>query len=206
MAVNRWLIIALSIAGLGYVMIWGNDGAEWSEKAEAGAQYKTISVAKGDTVYAISQKYGVDVQKITEINNLADPSLIRVGQTLRVPVQGEKKKKQTNAMPAINRGKSIGKFTLTAYTSGPESTGKTPDHPAFGVTSSGAEAVEGYTIAVDPDVIPIGSLVYIEGIGYRVAQDTGSAIQGKRIDLYMKDVNEARQFGVKRGIQVELID
>ena len=47
------------------------------------------------------------------------------------------------------------------------------------------------TIAVDPSVIPIGSRVYIEGLGYFVAQDTGSAIKGRRIDVFMNDLEEA---------------
>ena len=110
------------------------------------------------------------------------------------------------SLPTMTRGRMLGEFTLTAYTAGPESTGKSPDHPAYGITSSGAKVREGVTVAVDPKVIPTGSRIYIEGIGYRVAQDTGSAIKGNRIDVYMSDLEEARQFGVKRNVRVELID
>jgi len=65
---------------------------------------------------------------------------------------------------------------------------------------------EGKTIAVDPRIIPMGSLVFIEGIGYRVAQDVGGAIKGKRIDVYIADLDEALKFGVKRGVNVYLIE
>lgn len=95
--------------------------------------------------------------------------------------------------------------TLTAYSAGEEHTGKTPDHPQYGLTRSGTRAVEGQTIAVDPRLIPLGSWVYIDGIGLRRAEDTGSAVKGKKIDLYFEDSEEAKQFGVKKGYKVYVI-
>ena len=43
----------------------------------------------------------------------------------------------------------LGRIEITYYTAGPESTGKTPDHPAYGITRSGAVVEEGRTIAAD---------------------------------------------------------
>lgn len=60
-------------------------------------------------------------------------------------------------------------------------------------------------IAVDPSVIPLGTKVYVEGYGYAVARDTGGAIQGNKIDLHMRTVEEARQFGRQR-VKVEIIE
>ena len=54
----------------------------------------------------------------------------------------------------------------------------------------------GRTIAVDPRVIPLGSKVRMNGREY-VAEDTGGAIKGKRIDLFMGSHNEAMRFGKK---------
>jgi len=101
--------------------------------------------------------------------------------------------------------KVLDNVTLTAYHAGVESTGKTEGHPQYGITYTGTYVVEGRTIAVDPDVIPLGWWVYIEGIGFRRAEDTGSAVRGKKIDLYMEDEERARQFGLKRGYRVYLI-
>lgn len=54
----------------------------------------------------------------------------------------------------------------------------------------------GRTIAVDPDVIPLGSTVKIDGQEY-VAEDTGGAIQGNRIDIFVNSHDEAITKGVK---------
>lgn len=89
----------------------------------------------------------------------------------------------------------LGNFEVTYYTAGPESTGKRPGNPGYGETKSGAIVTKGVTVAVDPKVIPLGSYLYIEGIGFRVAQDTGSAIKGKDIDVYVPGVKEALKGG-----------
>lgn len=87
-------------------------------------------------------------------------------------------------------------YEATAYTAGPESTGKNPGHPAYGITYSGLPVKLG-VVAVDPRVIPLGSIVWVEGYGLAVAADTGSAIKGKRIDVYFPDVRTAMQWGRK---------
>lgn len=53
-------------------------------------------------------------------------------------------------------------------------------------------------IAVDPSVIPLGSKVWVEGYGYAVAGDTGGAIKGNRIDVFMNSKDQANRFGSKR--------
>lgn len=53
----------------------------------------------------------------------------------------------------------------------------------------------GRTIAVDPDFIPYGSMIEIEGVGVRIAEDCGGAIKGNRIDLLFETHQEALEFG-----------
>lgn len=93
-------------------------------------------------------------------------------------------------------------FVVTAYNLDRFSTGKDPGDPGFGVTSTGRPAVIGRTVAVDPAVIPYGSLLYIEGVGWRIAEDTGGAIRGHHIDVLMPSRKHALQFGVKRNCRV----
>lgn len=91
----------------------------------------------------------------------------------------------------------------TAYTSDYESTGKKPGDPDYGITFSGLPAMRG-AVAVDPDVIPLHSVLLIEGYGYAVALDTGSAIKGNRLDVYFDDPQKAKAWG-RRQVEVRLI-
>ncbi|MGJ9457321.1 LysM peptidoglycan-binding domain-containing protein [Oceanobacillus sp. CF4.6] len=52
-------------------------------------------------------------------------------------------------------------------------------------------------IAVDPNVIPLGTQVYVEGYGYAVAGDTGGAIKGNKIDVHLPTKSEAYSWGRK---------
>jgi 3D (Asp-Asp-Asp) domain-containing protein len=88
-------------------------------------------------------------------------------------------------------------FILTAYTLDVESTGKSPSSPAFGITASGTHAKVGRTVAVDPSVIPIGSLLYIPSLGWRIAEDSGGAVKGRHIDILLPTRAAAMQFGVQ---------
>jgi 3D (Asp-Asp-Asp) domain-containing protein len=60
-------------------------------------------------------------------------------------------------------------------------------------------------IAVDPDVIPLGSEVQIEGMGTYTAADTGGAINGNRIDVHVPSKSEAYSFG-RRSVEVTVVD
>jgi 3D (Asp-Asp-Asp) domain-containing protein len=87
--------------------------------------------------------------------------------------------------------KSIGKFILSAYCDCESCCGKSD-----GITATGTKAMQGITIAVDPNVIPYGTEVIINGHTY-IAQDCGGAIKGNRIDIYFDSHYEALQFGVQ---------
>ena len=63
-------------------------------------------------------------------------------------------------------------------------------------TASGARAYANHTIAVDPDVFPFGTVLVIDGVEY-VAEDSGSAIVGKKIDIYFDDHETAWNFGLQ---------
>lgn len=96
-----------------------------------------------------------------------------------------------------SRLRSISTFKITAYTAGYESTGKNPGDPAYGITASGEEVIEDHTIASDWDVLPPGSVVFIDGVGVRTVTDKGGAVKGRHIDIYIPELNGARNWGVR---------
>ncbi len=93
-------------------------------------------------------------------------------------------------------------MTATAYTYG--ESGHWGD-----VTASGKAVQVGY-VAVDPKVIPLGSRLYITYpngnvcYGFAVAEDTGGAIKGNRIDLFFETYEEAISFG-RRKVKVYVL-
>ena len=75
-----------------------------------------------------------------------------------------------------------------------------PNHP----TKAGTLPVVGFTIASDPMVLPIGSIVEIEGLrGERMSHDVGSGVKGRHLDVFMASCREARAWGKqKRRVRV----
>lgn len=68
-----------------------------------------------------------------------------------------------------------------------------------GITATGTKVTAGRTIAVDPRVIPYGTKVYIEGFGWRTAEDCGGAVNGNHIDIAASTHNEALSIGTRNG-------
>jgi 3D (Asp-Asp-Asp) domain-containing protein len=144
-----------------------------------------------------------------ELERLEEEMAVLKAEIARLMQEKEKaEKRATELEKEISRLKEAKfippiklKVTATAYTAGPESTQKTPEHPAFGITFSGWRADIG-VIAVDPEVIPLGSIVYVPGYGYAIALDRGGAIKGNRIDVFFHNLQTALEWGVK---EVEII-
>jgi 3D (Asp-Asp-Asp) domain-containing protein len=107
------------------------------------------------------------------------------------PSAGDKHKQPSGSMRAKGR-----KFLAFAYTSGR-------------LTSEGAKPIVGTTIAADPKVLPMGTRVRItEAGGYSgiyTVSDTGGAIKGQKIDVFVRNYDEARQFGRKQ-VYVTVLD
>ena len=103
-----------------------------------------------------------------------------------------------NILAATEQAPSVGtkswgrRFTVTMYI---------PRSPAYGRFNNGITSTlwkadpRSRIVAVDPKLIPYGSWVWIEGMGWYQAQDCGSAIKGFRLDLLTETEHEAMEFG-----------
>ena len=90
-------------------------------------------------------------------------------------------------------------MVATGYDASPETIGR----GATGKTCTGRHAEYG-VVAVDPRVIPLNTIVYVEGYGFALACDRGSAIKGRRIDLCFDSRYVANQYG-RRHVRVHVL-
>lgn len=96
----------------------------------------------------------------------------------------------------------LGDFTITYYCT------ENYSHTCGGggTTASGTQVTPYQTAAVDTSVIPFGTKLYIEGIGYRIAEDRGGAVKGNKIDLAVTTHEEALNLGIDRNVKVYIVE
>ena len=100
----------------------------------------------------------------------------------------------------INKTPSRYARTLTM-----EATAYTSEDPGCGLYTAGGNRLRRGMVAVDPRVISLGTRLFVEGYGYAVADDTGGAIKGNRIDLAYESRPDALKFG-RRMVTVYVLD
>lgn len=130
------------------------------------------------------------------------------------PVAQEHQQQQASYRYIPNLDSDLSKYTAvevtaTGYSAGKESTGKNPDHPTYGITYSGMKVMRDdkalSTIAADTKVFPLGTVLFIPGYGYGVVADTGSAIKGKKIDLYFNTKDQVYKEWGKKTVKVFVV-
>lgn len=171
---------------------------------------ETNTVTKGSygehgIVNEVVYEDGEELYKKTLLNEIILPVTHEVIERGTIPVKTIQGSNETFLYSKVME------MDATAYTLDPiECGGKEPGHPLYGITRSGLPAARG-RIAVDPSVIPLFTKVYVESLdgrfldyGMSVAADTGSAIVGNIIDLYMEEKAEALRWG-RRKVRVYFV-
>ncbi|MFS0636136.1 3D domain-containing protein [Mesobacillus foraminis] len=170
----------------------------------ASAASNTYTVKKGDTLYGIAIKHKTTVNSIKSWNKLKSNTIhpnqkLKVSGTKVTASKPKTKAKTTTASKTKNKVVKTLTVNASAFTANCKG--------CSGITYTGINLKKNpnaKVISVDPKVIPLGSKVYVEGYGYAVAADKGSAIKGKRIDVFMNSYNKAIQWG-RRTVKVQIL-
>lgn len=196
----------------------------------ASASDTTHTVKKGETLSEIAEAYDLNLLELSKANELKNPNTIQVGEEITIngieksdsiytgffAVYMERNYVDTNTAPRVTKTPSKDRprdsratsnkdvnatYVVTAYTAGVESTGKTPNDPAYGLTASGKYVQDGRTLACPPSM-PFGTRVTIPSLGTTyTCEDRGGHIKGNRLDVYMGDLTKAIEWG-RRTVDV----
>lgn len=140
----------------------------------------------------LERQAGLDEKRTTQSSRGVPRDEHNNNNLSRGRINGE----QHNGSNSEGKGKYLGEFEASAYNGA--------EFGSSGKTASGTQVCYG-TVAVDRNVIALGTKLYIEGYGAGTALDVGSAIKGKRIDLWMDSVAKCNQFG-RRTVKVYKIN
>lgn len=133
-------------------------------------------------------------QKNNELNNLIKELKANSNKS------NEDNKRASSRSSSLNGFSNFKATTYSTYANGDKLAGKQWGNK----TATGTTVRQGRTIAVDPNIIPLGSKVeiifgngfdYLNGI--YTAEDTGNAIKGNKIDVYLDNYKECIRFGVR---------
>ena len=177
-------------------------------KASATEQYV---IQKGDTLSKIAKYWYGDASKweyIYEMNKdlIKDPNLIQIGWQITIPYLVSELEQPEPTPSRGENSRDILQCKATAYDLSVQSCGKLPSHKEYGITYSG-RSIAGKTrlqaacVAVDPKVIPLGSLLYISFDDYNYKQyngiyqalDIGGGVKGKHVDIFLGDFNSTKE-------------
>ncbi|GAB1797098.1 3D domain-containing protein [Priestia megaterium] len=189
-----------------------------TQASPAPSNSKSYKVQPGDTMWSVAQRHGISISQLKQWNNLSS-NTIYINQVLQVGGQAAAQAKpstpattapstpststSTPAPAPSQERKSVSKeitveaTAYTAYCAG-----------CSGITATGIDLRSNpnrKVIAVDPRVIPLGSRVYVEGYGEAIAGDTGGAIKGTRVDLFMASQSSALNWG-RKTVKLQILD
>ena len=204
--------VSITILGLSLAM-FATAGTKRNEVTESVTQ---TSVIKADVIYEFSRSVGLG--RIVKANDGKDGSVTKVFKVTKVDGKVVSKDLiREEKVPAVNAKFHIGsggyqssrgassfkkvktlRMNASAYEPGVASNGRWAGTTTLGVTPRYG------IVAVDPRVIKLGTLLYVEGYGFAYAADTGSAIKGNRIDLCFATNAQCNRFG-RQAVTVHVL-
>lgn len=195
------------------------------EKQEQATEKSSYIVQDGDTLFKIAQAHGISLEALMSWNGITghwiypgDKLVVKGGTPISVPTPvessapAEKVEKTAKVEQTAAPVKQEAPAQKAEPASGKEMTVSATAYTAFcagcsGVTATGQDLRSNpnqKVIAVDPTVIPLGSKVWVEGYGEAIAGDTGGAIKGNKIDVFIPSQDAAMAFG-RKNITIKIL-
>jgi N-acetylmuramoyl-L-alanine amidase len=169
-------------------------------------EQEMYTVIEGDNLYRIALNHNISLDTLTSLNDLTG-DLIHPGDVLIISGDEEDietveiesdtitavfSPSPTPSPPSVSDGREM-LVTATAYTAYCTGCSGTT---AYGIDLRSNPHLK--VIAVDPKIIPLGTRVWVEGYGEAIAGDTGGAIKGNKIDVFIPSYDNAMAWGVKK--------
>lgn len=185
-----------------------------SAPAKSSEAKSTYTVKSGDTLYRIATNHGISLNTLMSWNGITG-HLIYPGDKL--VVNGGSATAPKSSQPASNNSQSSAPAKTSSPAasaqSGKEMTVTATAYTAYcagcsGVTATGINLRANpnqKVIAVDPSVIPLGSKVWVEGYGEAIAGDTGGAIKGNKIDVFIPSKDAALNWG-RKTVKIKILN
>lgn len=150
----------------------------------------------------VEKRYTVVLENGKEVSRELVSEDVKKEASQRVVAVGTK---TIQAPPSRGDSAAVAGRTITMQATAYNWNCATCDGRGLTATGYNLKANPDGVIAVDPRVIPLGTKVYVEGYGYAIARDTGGAIKGNRIDVHLRSISAARQYG-RRTVKVTIIE
>ena len=150
----------------------------------------------------VEKKYEVTLENGVEVKRELVSEEVKKESKKRVVAVGAKQIQQLASRSGNNSSGKTLSMEATAYNWDCNSC----DGRGFTATGYNVKANPDGVVAVDPNIIPLGTKLYVEGYGYAVARDTGRDIKGDRIDLHMRSIGEALTYGRKYNVKVKILE
>jgi 3D (Asp-Asp-Asp) domain-containing protein len=167
---------------------------------ESSAASNTYTVKSGDTLYKISKTHKVSVSNLKSWNKLKSDT-IHPKQKLKVKGTAVKTAAKAKTPSRSTSSNVVKEFTVSASAYTASCAG------CSGITKTGINLKKNpglKVIAVDPRVIKLGTKVYVDGYGYAVAGDTGGAIKGNKIDVFIPTKSAALKWG-RKNVKIKIL-